>query len=56
MLHINDAEDHLPQGVDLAAYADDTTLFQCLTAMENIYHSSVVFQNVVDSLEASGTS
>ena len=44
LLYINDAEDHLPQGVDLAVYADDTTLFQCLTAMENIDHSSAVFR------------
>ena len=55
LLYINDAEDPPPQGVDLYAYADDATLFQCLTAMENIDHSSAVFQNAVDSLEASGT-
>ena len=44
LLYIYDAEDHLPQGVDLATYVDDTTLFQCLTAMENIDHSSAVFR------------
>ena len=42
VLYINDAKDPLPKGVDLAAYADDTTRFQCLTAMENIDHSSAV--------------
>ena len=56
LLYINDAEDHLPQGVDLVAYADVTTLFQCLTAMENIDHSSAVFQNTVDNLECWGAS
>ena len=55
LLYINDAEDHLPQGVDLYAYADDATLFQCLTAMENIDHSSAAFQNAVHSLESGGT-
>ena len=52
LLYIYDAEDHLPQGVDLAAYVDDTALFQCMTAMENIDHSSAVLQNTVDILEA----
>ena len=56
LLYINDAEDHLPQGVNLYAYADDATLFQCLTAMENIDHSSAVFQNAIYSPEAQGTS
>ena len=27
LLYTNDAEDHLPAGVELAAYADDTTLY-----------------------------
>ena len=44
LLYIDDAEDPPPQGVDLYAYADDATLFQCLTAMENNDHSSAVFR------------
>ena len=36
LLYINDAENHLPQGVDLTASADDTAHFQCLKAMDNI--------------------
>ena len=36
LLYMNDADDHLPPGVDLAAYADDTTLFQCLSTMDTI--------------------
>ena len=55
LLYIHDAENHLPQVVDLAVYADDTALFQCLTAMKNIDHSSAVFLNAVDSLEARGS-
>ena len=55
LLYINDAEDHLSQGVDLAVYADDTALFQCLNAMENIDNSSAVFLNAVDSLKAWGS-
>ena len=56
LLYMNDADDHLPQGVDLAAYADDTTLFQCLSAMDTIDHSSTVLQNALDALVNWGTS
>ena len=56
LLCINDAEYHLPQFVGLAGYADNKTLFQCLTAMENNDQSSAVFQNAVDILEAWETS
>ena len=35
LLYTNDADDHLPPGVDLAAYADDTTLQNALDALVN---------------------
>ena len=56
LLYTNDADDHLPPGVDLAAYADDTTLFQCLSTMNTIDHSSTVLQNALDALVNWGTS
>ena len=56
LLCIHDAEYHLPQFVGLAVYADNKTHFQCLTAMENNDHSSAVFRNGVDILEAWETS
>eukprot|EP00117_Sycon_ciliatum_P008800 scpid69633/ scgid2070/ RNA-directed DNA polymerase from mobile element jockey; Reverse transcriptase len=56
LLYTNDADDHLPPGVDLAAYADDTTLFQCLSTMDTIDHSSTVLQNALDALVNWGTS
>ena len=31
LLYTNDAEDHLPAGAQLAAYADDTTLYKCIS-------------------------
>ena len=56
LLYTNDSDDHLPPGVDLAAYADDTTLFQCLSTMDTIDHSSTVLQNAFDALVYWGTS
>eukprot|EP00117_Sycon_ciliatum_P037066 scpid77875/ scgid27794/ Probable RNA-directed DNA polymerase from transposon X-element; Reverse transcriptase len=35
-MYVNDREDHLPAGSELATYADDTTLYQCLSAPSEI--------------------
>ena len=56
LLYTNDADHHLPPGVDLAAYANDTTLFQCLSTMDTIDHSLTVLQNALHALVNWGTS
>ena len=54
ILYTNDAEDHLPPGMDLAAYADDTTLFNFITSRVSIPGSSAIMQQGVDALSRWG--
>ena len=50
LLYTNDAEDHLPAGVELAAYADATTLYQSLHTIGDVPESSRTLQSAVDSV------
>ena len=54
LLYTNDAEDHLPAGVELAAYADDTTLYQSIYTIGDVPESSRTLQSAVDALAAWG--
>ena len=56
LLYTNDAEDHLPAGVELAAYADDTTLYQSIYTIGDVRESSRTLQSAVDALAAWGES
>ena len=52
LLYTNDAEDHLPAGVELAAYADNTTLYQSVHTIGDVPESSCTLQSAVDDLAA----
>ena len=54
ILYTNDAEDNLPPGMDLAAYADSTTLFIFITSRVSIPGSSAIMQQGVDALSRWG--
>ena len=54
LLYTNDAEDHLPAGVELAAYADDTTLYQSVHTIGDVPESARILQSAVDALAAWG--
>ena len=56
LLYTNDAEDHLPAGVKLTAYADDTTLYQSVHTIGDVPESSCTLQSAVDALAAWGES
>ena len=56
LLYTKDAEDHLPAGVELAAYADDTTLCQSVHTIGDVPESSRTLQSPVDALAAWGES
>lgn len=55
LLYINDAEDHLPPTTRLAAYADDTTLFQEISSANNLMQDSAVLQKAVSALSDWGS-
>ena len=50
MLYVNDCADHLPGGPSLAVYADDTTLYKCITGIGDIHDSSTQLQLAVDAV------
>ena len=54
ILYTNDGEDHLPPGMELAAYADDTTLFHCLTSRADIDCGSELLQQGIDAFSRWG--
>ena len=54
LLYTNDAEDHLPAGVELAAYADDTALYQSVHTIGDVPESARILQSAVDALAAWG--
>ena len=55
LLYVNDAEDHLPDGAKLAVYADDTTLYKCITTRLRLPEETAILQQAVDSLAAWGS-
>lgn len=50
LIYINDAEDTLPDGVHLAVYADDTTLFQFLHAKDQTATTTAHLQDGINAL------
>lgn len=50
LLYINDLEDHLPQGVDLAVYADDTTLYVGMSGLEDMGPANDILQLAVNAV------
>jgi hypothetical protein len=53
LLYINDCEDNLPPGVDVAVYADDTTVYQCISVLTP--ETPNLLQDAVDALALWGT-
>ena len=54
LLYVNDSDTTLGEGVDLAVYADITTLYQCLAVGTDVNEQSRVLQHAVDDLSAWG--
>ena len=54
LLYINDLEDFLPEGVHLAVYADDTTLYVTIETTASVQSSIATLQQAVDVLESWG--
>ena len=50
LLYTNDAEDHLPPETQLALYANDTTLYNCIASREGTLQGTDVLQQAVDAL------
>lgn len=50
LLYTNDAEDHLPEEAQLAVYADDTTLYKCITSRNTLANEADTIQQAVDAL------
>ena len=50
ILYTNDLEEHLPAGVEMAVYADDTTLHTAITVAENVNHVERTLQHAVDAV------
>ena len=56
LLYVNDMEDHLPATTQLAIYADDTTLYQCIPSLTALPVGLAQLQNAVDALAEWGQS
>ena len=56
VLYVNDCEDCLPGGSSLAVYANDTTLYKCLSSGDSIQNASSNLQQAVDAVAAWGSS
>ena len=54
LVYVNDSEDALQEGTDIGAYADDTTLYQCIPMGADIVQSSSRLQATVDSISQCG--
>ena len=54
LLYVNSCEDVVPNGVKLAVYADDTTLYQVLRTEATILQSRSLLQAAVDAVFAWG--
>ena len=50
LLYVNDAEDTLPRGADLAVYADDTTLYTCVSTKGDVDTDAETLQAAVTAL------
>ena len=56
LLYVNDCENHLPAHVSLAVYADDTTLYKCITSDGSLQAGHSDLQQAVDALSEWGRS
>ena len=54
LLYVNASDTTLGEGEDLAVYADDTTLYQCVAVRADVNDRSRVLQHAVDDLSAWG--
>ena len=50
LLYVNDAEDTLPRGADLAVYADNTTLYKCVSTKGDVDTDAETLQVAVSAL------
>ena len=50
LLFVNDAEDTILRGADLAVYADDTTLYKCVSTKGDVDTDAETFQAAVSAL------
>ena len=50
ILYTNDCEDVLPDGTGLGTYADDTTMYQCLSTNDSILCSAAQLQTAVNAV------
>ena len=48
--YVNDAEDTLPRGADVAVYADDTTLYKCVSIKDDVDTDAEALQAAVFAL------
>ena len=56
LLYVNDCEHHLPPGVKLAVYADDTTLYKCVTSNDAVQQCGQDLQSAIHALADWGRS
>ena len=54
LIYVNDLEDHLLEGVELATYADDTTLYTALRTKSGVRDACATLQAGVDAMEKWG--
>ena len=54
LLFINDMEDHVPSGVELAIYADDTTLYCQIASVDEVEKVNQTLQTAVDAIQEWG--
>ena len=50
LLYVNDAEDTLPRGADVAVYADDITLYKCVSIKSDVDTDAEALQAAVFAL------
>ena len=55
LLYVTDCEDTLPAGAELATYADDTTLYLCISATASISDSATQLQEAVGAVSHWGS-
>ena len=52
--YINDLEDNLPTGIDLAIYADDTTIYGTMSCQDDAIGTTSNLQSAVDAIQEWG--
>ena len=54
LLYINDLEDNLPTGIDLAIYADDTIIYGTMSCQDDAIGTTSNLQSAVDAIQEWG--